>query len=63
MGELNSQPRLSQSDYGASTACRSVQVLSKAKDVDAENSKMVYQYYMFLWKIFYASYLALPFIR
>jgi homogentisate phytyltransferase/homogentisate geranylgeranyltransferase len=39
------------------------QVLSKAKDVDAENSKMVYQYYMFLWKIFYASYLALPFIR
>lgn len=38
-------------------------VNNKAKDVDAEDSKEVYNYYMYLWKLFYASYLVLPFAK
>ena len=33
------------------------------KNVDAEDSKEVYNYYMYLWKLFYASYFALPFAK
>lgn len=36
---------------------------AKGKDVNAEDSKEVYNYYMYLWKLFYASYFALPFSR
>jgi homogentisate phytyltransferase/homogentisate geranylgeranyltransferase len=53
--------------------CRSIVALSafaagisvrqEAKNVDAENSDMVYNYYMHLWKMFYLSYLVLPFAR
>ena len=31
--------------------------------VDAAAPGQVYEYYMFLWAIFYASYLCLPFAR
>mmetsp|Transcript_22284 Transcript_22284/g.25805 ORF Transcript_22284/g.25805 Transcript_22284/m.25805 type:complete len:125 (+) Transcript_22284:161-535(+) len=40
-----------------------VSVRNEAKDVDAEDSGMVYEYYMHLWKLFYLSYLVLPFAR
>ena len=35
----------------------------EARDVDAEDSKEVYSYYMHLWKLFYLSYFALPFVK
>ena len=35
----------------------------KALIDDPENPKQVYQYYMHLWKLFYLSYLVLPFAR
>lgn len=35
----------------------------EAKDVNAEDSDEVYGYYMHLWKIFYASYALLPFVK
>jgi len=38
-------------------------VRSKAKKVNTDDSHEVYEYYMFLWKIFYASYFLLPFAR
>lgn len=34
-----------------------------AKGVNAEDNKEVYDYYMYLWKLFYLSYLALPFVK
>ena len=40
-----------------------ISVRNEAQDVDAENSGMVYKYYMHLWKMFYLSYLVLPFAR
>lgn len=53
--------------------CRSVVALSalgasasvrkEAQTVNAEDSGEVYNYYMHLWKLFYASYLVLPFAR
>ncbi len=53
--------------------CRSIVALSsiaaglsvrkEAQVVDAEDSAMVYKYYMHLWKLFYLSYLVLPFAR
>lgn len=46
------------SSFGAGISVR-----HEAKSVDAEDSGMVYKYYMHLWKIFYASYLVLPFAR
>ena len=38
-------------------------VWNEAKGVDAEDPKEVYGFYMHLWKLFYLSYLALPFVR
>ena len=40
-----------------------VSVRQEAQTVDAEDSGEVYNYYMHLWKLFYASYLVLPFAR
>lgn len=40
-----------------------VRARQEGKKVDAEDSKKVYNYYMYLWKLFYASYLALPFVK
>ncbi len=41
----------------------STMVQRKAASVNPQNGKEVYDYYMFLWKLFYASYLALPLAR
>jgi len=38
-------------------------VRKESKRVDPENSKQVYAFYMHLWKLFYLSYLVLPFAR
>jgi homogentisate phytyltransferase/homogentisate geranylgeranyltransferase len=38
-------------------------VRKEAQPVDPEDPKQVYSYYMHLWKIFYLSYLVLPFAR
>ena len=38
-------------------------VRQKSFGVDPEDSNQVYDYYMYLWKIFYLSYFALPFAR
>ena len=38
-------------------------VRKEAVDVNPEDSGMVYDYYMHLWKLFYLSYLVLPFAR
>ncbi len=38
-------------------------VRHEAQTVNAEDSGEVYDYYMHLWKLFYASYLVLPFAR
>lgn len=35
----------------------------QALAVDASDSKAVYTYYMYLWKIFYLAYILLPFLR
>lgn len=35
----------------------------EARGVDREDSGEVYHYYMHLWKLFYLSYLALPFVK
>lgn len=53
--------------------CRSIVALSsfaaglsvrkEAQNINAEDSGMVYEYYMHLWKLFYLSYLVLPFAR
>lgn len=40
-----------------------IKARQKGKRVDAEDSGQVYTYYMYLWKLFYASYLALPFAK
>ena len=46
----------------AAIACgRSVE--REAKPVDPEDPKQVYEFYMHLWKLFYLSYLVLPFAR
>jgi len=38
-------------------------VRREAQGVDPEDSQQVYDYYMHLWKLFYLSYLVLPFAR
>jgi len=40
-----------------------ISVRQEAQNVNAEDSGEVYNYYMHLWKLFYASYLILPFAR
>lgn len=35
----------------------------EARDVDAEDSGEVYGYYMYLWKLFYLSYLVMPLVK
>jgi len=57
----------------ALVACRGLSALAsvaaglsvrkESRSVDPENPKQVYQYYMHLWKLFYLSYLVLPFAR
>jgi len=48
---------------GVSSVLAGYSVRKEAVSVDPEDSKQVYKYYMHLWKLFYASYLVLPFAR
>uniref|UniRef100_A0A0G4HMD4 Uncharacterized protein n=1 Tax=Chromera velia CCMP2878 TaxID=1169474 RepID=A0A0G4HMD4_9ALVE len=45
---------------GSAWACGSV--VSKGRRVDGKNQEQVAAFYMWIWKLFYLSYLALPFI-
>ena len=46
-----------------SSIAAGLSVRDKSIDVNPENSTEVYGYYMHLWKLFYLSYLVLPFVR
>lgn len=46
-----------------SSFAAAISVRKEALCVDVEDSGMVYNYYMHLWKLFYLSYLVLPFVR
>jgi len=48
---------------GVAAACMGYSVRKKAQDVNPEDSQEVYNYYMYLWKLFYLSYFALPFAK
>lgn len=48
---------------GCTSVFAGLEVRRKAVDVNPEDSEEVFSYYMYLWKIFYLSYLALPFAR
>ncbi|CAM9611760.1 unnamed protein product, partial [Laminaria digitata] len=50
--------------FAAVSALASGQLVrARARGVDPERPSQVYDFYMFLWKIFYASYLVLPLAR
>jgi len=55
--------RFCRSIVALSAFAAGVSVRKEAQVVDAEDSSMVYSYYMHLWKLFYLSYLILPFAR
>ena len=38
-------------------------LLARARSTDLESSKSIYGCYMFIWKLFYAEYLVIPFLR
>lgn len=48
---------------GVSSVIFGLSVQKEAAPVNPEDSKQVYKYYMHLWKLFYLSYLVLPFAR
>jgi len=48
---------------GGMSVFAGLEVRRKAVGVNPEDSDEVFSYYMYLWKIFYLSYLALPFAR
>jgi len=48
---------------GLSSVMAGVSVQKEAAPVDAEDPREVYNFYMHLWKLFYLSYLVLPFAR
>jgi len=48
---------------GLSSIYFGVRVRENSRDVNPESSSEVYDYYMYLWKIFYLSYFSLPFAR
>jgi homogentisate phytyltransferase/homogentisate geranylgeranyltransferase len=47
----------------ASAVAAGLSVRKQSQDVDPEDSRQVYGFYMHLWKLFYLSYFALPFAR
>lgn len=50
--------------FAAASALMSGQLVrGRASEVDPKQPSQVYDFYMFLWKIFYASYLFLPLAR
>lgn len=48
---------------GVASMFAGFKVRQKSLGVDPENSRQVYEYYMYLWRIFYMSYFALPFVK
>lgn len=54
---------LSRTLVGTLAFVAGISVNKEAVGVNPENSKDVYGYYMHLWKLFYLSYLVLPFAR
>jgi homogentisate phytyltransferase/homogentisate geranylgeranyltransferase len=48
---------------GVSSVVAGISVRNEAVAVDRKDSAQVYKYYMHLWKLFYLSYLVLPFVR
>jgi homogentisate phytyltransferase/homogentisate geranylgeranyltransferase len=54
---------LSRVAVGISALLACFSVNKEAAGLDPENSEDVYGYYMHLWKLFYLSYLVLPFAR
>jgi len=65
-GAVNAPTRVlttCRSILGISSLLAGYSVRQEATTVDPEDSKQVYKYYMHLWKLFYASYLVLPFAR
>ncbi|KAL7581619.1 hypothetical protein ACA910_022173 [Epithemia clementina (nom. ined.)] len=48
---------------GCSSILAGLSVRKEAQGVNPEDSQQVYDFYMHLWKLFYLSYLALPFAR
>jgi len=48
---------------GAAAMVAGLSVRKQAETINPEDSKEVYGFYMHLWKLFYLSYLALPFCR
>jgi homogentisate phytyltransferase/homogentisate geranylgeranyltransferase len=40
-----------------------VLLVRRARDVDTSSKDSLYSFYMFLWKLFYAEYAVLPFLR
>lgn len=55
--------KISRSIVAISAFGAGLSVRQEAQTVNAEDSGEVYKYYMHLWKLFYASYLVLPFAR
>ena len=55
--------KICRSIVAVSSIAAAISVREEAQFVDAEDSGMVYKYYMHLWKMFYLSYLVLPFAR
>ena len=59
----NATLKICRSIVAVSSIAAAISVRKEAQVVDAEDSGMVYKYYMHLWKMFYLSYLVLPFAR
>ena len=38
-------------------------LLNRARSTDLDSAKSIYGCYMFIWKLFYAEYLVIPFLR
>jgi len=38
-------------------------MLARAREVDVKSKDSLYSFYMFLWKLFYAEYAVIPFMR
>jgi len=55
--------RVCRAIVASSAFAAGLSVQKEAKYVEPEDSGLVYKYYMHLWKLFYLSYLVLPFAR
>lgn len=55
--------RLSRAAVAVTAALFATGARRRGATVDPKDKEEVYEYYMYLWKLFYGSYLALPFVR